>query len=66
MTEALKNAQNQRLVSRGEVADQLRVSPQTVDKLVQRGALPAPIVRSGRIVRFDGGAIDRVLSGGQQ
>ena len=65
MTNDSKN-HPQRLIGRSEVANRLGVSPQTVDKLVQRGALPPPVVHSGRIVRFDQGAVDKALGGNHE
>lgn len=56
---------DQKLITRAEVASRLGVSPQSVDALVRRGSLPAPTVRSGRIVRFNQGEVERALTGGK-
>lgn len=59
-----KQQSDQKLITRAEVASRLGVSPQSVDALVRRGAIPAPAMHSGRIVRFNQGAVERALSGG--
>jgi excisionase family DNA binding protein len=50
----------QRLLTAGEVAEQLRVSTMTVYRLIRRGELPA--VRVGRNYRVRVEDLDRYLS----
>ena len=48
-----------RLLTAGEVADQLRVSTMTIYRLIRRGELPA--VRVGRNYRVRASDLDRYL-----
>lgn len=48
---------------RREIAERLGISPQSVDRLVERGALPEPILKSGKIQRWDRTAVDAALHG---
>jgi excisionase family DNA binding protein len=50
-----------RLLTAGEVADQLRVSTMTIYRLIRRGELPA--VRVGRNYRVRASDLDRYLEG---
>ncbi len=49
-----------RLLTAGEVADQLRVSTMTIYRLIRRGELPA--VRVGRNYRVRASDLDRYLA----
>ncbi len=40
-----------------EVADMLKTCTKTVSRLVQRGALPKPVVLSARCLRFERGEV---------
>lgn len=52
---------NSRWMTRRELADELRVSVDTVDSLVQRGKLPKPIYLTPRLPRFDRLEVDAKL-----
>lgn len=51
------------LISLAKVARQARVGTAATESLILQGVLPQPVIRSGRIIRFDPDAIDRALSG---
>lgn len=55
-----KNAVS-RWLTRRELADDLRVTVETVDSLVERGKLPRPVYLSPRLPRFDRHAVDAKL-----
>lgn len=40
-----------------EVASMLKTCPKTITRMVQRGALPKPVVLSARCLRFDLGEV---------
>ena len=52
---------DERLLTAGEVADQLRVSTMTIYRLIRRGELPA--VRVGRNYRVRATALESYLAG---
>lgn len=46
-----------------DIARRARVSTRTIDSLVLAGALPQPVIRVGRITRFDADQVEAALQG---
>ena len=51
-----------RLLSRAELAELLRISTRTVDRMQASGRLPPPIKVTDRIRRWDDGTIEQFLA----
>jgi excisionase family DNA binding protein len=48
---------------RGDVCKLLDVSPSTLNRLVDAGKLPAPVISSGRVRRWSRDSIEQVVFG---
>lgn len=60
----MATADSARLLSKNELAKLLGMSARTVDRLRDARKLPAPVVLSARLLRWDRAAVERWISDG--